>query len=83
MPIHEYLCSQCGAISEVIVFSPSEPVRCPKCQGQEMQKLLSASSSASGPKNGARIAGAGDTGCCGSNPVRQQCVPGSCCGKAH
>lgn len=82
MPIHEYLCSECGTISEILIFSASDTVRCSQCGGQDMKKLLSASSSASGLKSQGKVAGLRDTGCCGSSPETQGCTPGSCCGKA-
>ncbi len=82
MPIFEYLCTDCAAVTEHLVFSDSEQIQCPQCGGTKVQKLLSATSSASGLKGEARMPGAGDTGCCGSRPGAQGCVPGSCCGRA-
>ena len=82
MPIFEYLCTDCVTVTEHLIFNDTEPVQCPQCGGRKMQKLLSATSSASGIKDGSRMPGAGDTACCGSQPRSQGCVPGSCCGKA-
>ncbi len=82
MPIFEYLCKDCGVVSEHLVFSDAEKVQCPQCGSVKVQKILSATSSASGLKGEGKIPGAGDTGCCGSRPGAQGCIPGSCCGKA-
>ncbi len=82
MPIYEYLCLKCGAVSEHLVFNASEPIRCPECDGGELKKLLSVTSDASGVSDGGRLPGPGDTSCCGHSPGSQGCVPGSCCGKA-
>jgi len=82
MPIFEYVCSDCGNTSEHLVFNNEDTISCPNCQSKELKKLLSVTSSASGTKDQGRIAGAGDTGCCGSRPSTQGCIPGSCCGKA-
>jgi hypothetical protein len=46
-----------------------------------LSKLLSAHSSLSGP-NRHKVAGPGDTACCGSTPgIASSAGPGSCCGK--
>jgi putative FmdB family regulatory protein len=81
MPIYEYVCGSCGNVSEHLVFGDSQVVRCPTCDGEQLQKLLSASSSASGIKSAGGLPGRGDTACCGSQPGAGGCVPGSCCGK--
>lgn len=45
MPIYEYVCCQCDHQFEQLVFhsDESDPV-CPKCNGQQVQKLMSAGS---------------------------------------
>lgn len=82
MPIFEYVCSNCGVVSEHLVFGDSENLQCPQCRSSNLKKLLSATSSASGVKSAGGLPGAGDTACCGSRPGAQGCIPGSCCGKA-
>lgn len=81
MPIFEYLCVECARVTERLVFSEAETVECPHCGSTRMQKLLSVTSSASGVKGENRLPGKDDTGCCGSRPGTQGCVPGSCCGR--
>jgi putative FmdB family regulatory protein len=44
MPIYDYKCKNCGTISEILVNSPdARIVRCPECNSQDMDKLISAS----------------------------------------
>jgi putative FmdB family regulatory protein len=44
MPIYEFRCRNCGEVSELIVKLGGERgVRCPKCKGKKMEKLLSSS----------------------------------------
>ncbi|MDR3556859.1 MAG: zinc ribbon domain-containing protein [Syntrophobacteraceae bacterium] len=82
MPIFEFSCPSCGNVFEKIVYGNSEEVRCEKCGGSEVTKLLSTPSSLSGVRAEGRLPGAGDTGCCGGSPSSKGCVPGSCCGRA-
>lgn len=82
MPIFEFVCASCGNVFEKIVYAESEELACEKCGSSELTKLLSTPSSLSGVKSEGKIAGAGDTGCCGHSPSSKGCVPGSCCGKA-
>jgi len=81
MPLYEYLCLDCGAQSELLINSGSEPPRCRSCDGANLKKLLSAHATLSGA--GDRMPGPGDTACCGSAPGQAAgCAgPGSCCGK--
>lgn len=82
MPLFEYLCHECTAITEILVITAGDPVRCSSCGSENLSKLLSAHSSSSGT-GGQRLPGDGDTACCGSSPSTAGCAgPGSCCGKA-
>jgi putative FmdB family regulatory protein len=45
MPIYEYQCESCGAISEYLVKTGNEEtIKCKKCNSREMHRILSASS---------------------------------------
>ena len=46
MPIYEYKCRTCGAVSEILttIGSHSDPLHCKKCSSVDLQKLLSAPS---------------------------------------
>jgi putative FmdB family regulatory protein len=81
MPLFDYLCLECGKVSEVLVVSAAERVQCVACHSGNMKKMLSPVSSLSGTKKHS-LPGAGDTSCCGSSPEFAGCAgPGSCCGK--
>ena len=41
MPIHEFLCPECGEKKEELVYDVSEPVTCDNC-GTLMNRLVSA-----------------------------------------
>ena len=82
MPLFDYLCLECGKLSEVLVVSSTEGVQCNTCGSGDVKKMLSPVSSLSGGKKSG-LPGAGDTACCGSSPGNAGCAgPGSCCGKA-
>jgi len=81
MPLFEFNCLDCGAVSELLVsLSDSQP-QCQQCGSTRMQKKLSVPSSLSGvAKN--TVPTAKEHGCCGVSPSEAGCAgPGSCCGK--
>jgi len=83
MPLFDYQCEKCGSVSEVLLNVSSGPPQCVYCGSPKMKKLVSAHSSLSGAPS-SKLPGAGDTGCCGSQPHQAECRgPGSCCGKGH
>lgn len=83
MPLFEFLCMQCGQMSEVLVTSADEQVSCNHCGSGKLKKMLSAPSTLSGVSK-SKVPGPGDTSCCGSSPATAGCAgPGSCCGKMH
>jgi putative FmdB family regulatory protein len=43
MPIYEYLCSRCGAVSEYLIgVGREEPIQCKRCRASSMKRILSA-----------------------------------------
>jgi putative FmdB family regulatory protein len=46
MPIYEYTCRSCGAVSEILtgISGNSDPLRCKACGSADLDKLLSAPS---------------------------------------
>ena len=45
MPIYEYCCQDCECTFERLVFqSDRTPARCPRCDGDNVARLMSASS---------------------------------------
>jgi len=82
MPLFDYLCQECGKVSEILLTASGNEPECPSCGSGRLKKLLSTVSSLSGVRKTA-LPGAGDTACCGSAPGHAGCAgPGSCCGKA-
>lgn len=82
MPLFDFLCLDCGKVSEILVASSEDDLKCRACGSGNVKKMLSAVSSLSGVKK-STLPGAGDTACCGSSPGHAGCTgPGSCCGKA-
>ena len=41
MPIFEYECSECGNEFEHLVLQSSSPPQCPRCQSQDITRVLS------------------------------------------
>ncbi len=81
MPLFDYLCSDCGKQSEILITGSNDKPHCSKCGSANIEKLLSAHSSMSGPAKN-KMPGPGDTACCGSTPGHAGCAgPGSCCGR--
>jgi putative FmdB family regulatory protein len=83
MPLYDYVCENCGGISELLMNISSDQPQCSFCGSPKLKKLVSAHSSLSGAPH-TRLPGVGDAGCCGSQPHQTDCQgPGSCCGKAR
>jgi putative FmdB family regulatory protein len=81
MPLFDYLCLNCGNISEILLTSDVDQPFCRSCGSDRLKKMLSAHSSLSGTSK-SQLPGPGDTACCGSDPTQASCAgPGSCCGK--
>ena len=81
MPLYDFLCLECGALSEILIANSGDKAQCQHCHSQNLRKMLSAHSSYSG-KSSTTFPGPGDTACCGSSPAASDCSgPGSCCGK--
>jgi putative FmdB family regulatory protein len=70
MPIYEYLCDDCGAHYERIVFNQSTKVTCPKCEsGKSTLQLSVFAAPANGGKasSGSGSGGPAPMGGCGSS----------------
>ena len=81
MPLFDYLCLDCGKLSEILITPSTKEPQCLECGSRHLRKMLSAPSSLSGSSS-QKIPGHGDTACCGSTPMQAGCAgPGSCCGK--
>ncbi|RKY26378.1 MAG: zinc ribbon domain-containing protein [Planctomycetota bacterium] len=68
MPIYEYKCAKCGAVSESLVREAGdEPEKCPKCGSRKLEKIMSVSSvSVKNGGTGTTRCGLGSP-CCGAD----------------
>jgi putative FmdB family regulatory protein len=84
MPLFDFLCLDCGRVSEMLLIGSSEEPGCPACGSKLLKRMLSAPSSLSGVAQHS-LPGPKDTACCGSAPGQGAgCAgPGSCCGHGH
>ncbi len=73
MPIHEFKCSSCDHVFEMLIMNQDEiaDLRCPKCMSPEIDKLMSAANVS---------VGASSTSTSTSTPSVQShtCGSGSC-----
>ena len=67
MPIYEYYCESCDREFETLVFRSSDPVACPTCSTENVQRVLSVFGFKSGGDKGAASSrmGGGASGCSG------------------
>jgi len=81
MPIYEYLCTECGRVSELLVGigRNSDPLVCDACGESRLERLMSASAISINSERSGHVKA---STCCGSNPSKERCVPGSCCGSS-
>ena len=84
MPLFDFLCLDCGRVSEVLLIGSGEEPLCPACGSSHLKRMLSAPSSLSGVAQHS-LPGPREMACCGSAPGQGAgCAgPGSCCGHGH
>jgi len=84
MPLYDFLCLDCGQVTEALLTGSGDSASCRACGSQRVKRLLSAPSSLSGSSR-KEMPGPGDTTCCGSSPgTTAGCAgTGSCCGNRH
>ncbi|MBI5445380.1 MAG: zinc ribbon domain-containing protein [Deltaproteobacteria bacterium] len=66
MPIFEFVCTGCGEKFETLVLGSRTP-SCPKCNGTDLEKQMSAFAFRSSGAGGESSAGGGCSGCAGGN----------------
>ncbi|MCG6881314.1 MAG: zinc ribbon domain-containing protein [Deltaproteobacteria bacterium] len=74
MPIYEYKCTECKEEFEALVFRNDETVPCPKCEGKNIKRLMSACAYTTGGSDagaGYSAPSSGSSGCAG-------CSSGNC-----
>ncbi len=52
MPTFTYRCKECGEEFDVLVLRASQEVRCPKCGGKELERVMKAPRVGSGKGGG-------------------------------
>ncbi|HAR95163.1 MAG TPA: FmdB family transcriptional regulator [Deltaproteobacteria bacterium] len=77
MPIYEYSCNKCGAISELLMLGKDDRASCKECGSDDLTKLMSAHNTTAGSSMPS-MPEFGGGGCCGSPGTCG--MPGSCCG---
>ena len=71
MPLIEYECKECGAVSEILVRSSKARPRCTSCGSRKLQKQWSAFAAQS-------KAGPAENACCPTCPSERSCDKGTC-----
>ena len=70
MPIYEYQCTSCGKAFEELVMNQSAQINCPKCNGADVKKMMSAAAFKSSDKFVSSSTASGCSSCathnCGS-----------------
>jgi len=77
MPIYEFKCMKCNDLFEVLIRSAEEQseVRCPKCQSEQFERVISATRHAIGDA-GAQGNPSATTRNCGSGSCTTYTIPG-------
>ena len=77
MPIYEYRCNNCGAVSEFLVGvgSTDETLSCKQCGSSQLEKMFSISHSPKGEKRSAGLTCCGREERCSTPP----CSSGGVC----
>lgn len=80
MPIFEFECLDCGALTEILVeINETGLVSCSQCGGKNLKKLISAHA----PLRSNGLPSDPADRCCASTGPHSGCSgPGSCCGKS-
>jgi len=76
MALFEYKCKDCGAVSEVLVFSSEDTPACDRCGSENMEKMLSSFAVSMGSSRSAD-AGSCATGACPMS-APGGCASGTC-----
>ena len=67
MPIYEFGCNACGEQYEKLVFSTTATAPCPKCESDDVRRLLSRFASRSSGKFTPSAGGSSCDGCTSTN----------------
>jgi len=78
MPILEFKCLKCGEFFELLVMGSDdkEELRCPRCQSEEFERVLSTTHYAMGDGSGAKPTVQSQTRTCSSGTCTTYDIPG-------
>ena len=67
MPIYEYKCMECNSEFECLVIGSKDEVTCPDCQGDKVERMMSACSFKSSGNYSSSASSSGCSGCTGGS----------------
>lgn len=78
MPIYEFRCLKCDECFELLVMNKSDPVemRCPACQSEDFERVLSASCHSMGGNSSKNERAQSQTRSCPSGTCTTYDIPG-------
>jgi putative FmdB family regulatory protein len=78
MPIYEFKCLKCNNFFELLFMGADDQseMKCPKCQSQEFERVLSTSSFAMGGTSSGKQGATSQTRTCSSGSCTTYTIPG-------
>ncbi len=78
MPIYEFKCLDCNNVFELLLINNDETheMVCPKCQGENFERIMSATSYAMGPSSGESLGPKSQTRTCSTGSCTTIDLPG-------
>lgn len=78
MPIYEFKCLKCEEFIELLVMKQDEEIeiKCPKCEGRDLERILSSTNYSMGNGSGAGQGAKTQTRTCGSGSCTTYEIPG-------
>jgi putative FmdB family regulatory protein len=78
MPIYEFKCVKCEEFIEILIMNKGDEVemRCPKCQSEELERVLSSTSYHMGVGSSSKTNVSGKTRTCSGGSCTTYDIPG-------
>ena len=78
MPIYEFKCLKCNNFFELLFMGTDDhnEMKCPECQSEEFERVLSSSNVAMGSGSGAKQGTTSQTRTCSSGSCTTYTIPG-------
>ncbi|MEJ2096459.1 MAG: zinc ribbon domain-containing protein [Deltaproteobacteria bacterium] len=78
MPIYEFKCLKCNNFFELLCMGDSQQVemKCPQCQSEELERVISAAGYSMGSGPGAKQGVTRETRACSSGSCTTYTIPG-------